>query len=254
MFFVLSKLLLFIISPLVWIIFFFFWALFSKKPKRKKRLYRLSFFMLIFFSNRVITDLAIGMWERPFYHQALRMEFDVAIVLGGASSFNSATAQIEWREASDRVLYPLQLYKQGRVKKILISGGSGKIEHSESREADFLQKYLVSVGVSAEDILVEKESRNTYENAVFSKLLLDSLGISNNRLLLVTSALHMRRSEAIYRKAGMNFTIFPVDFLWIPSLYYADQYFVPDPLALHHWNLLVKEVVGYFVYKIRGYA
>lgn len=254
MFFVLSKIFLFLISPLVWILIFFVWGMMTRKTKRKKRLLWLSFFMLLFFTNRLVTDQFIHWWERPFDAKVLTKNYDVAIVLGGTSSFNQKTNQIEWRESADRLLYPLQLYQQKKIKKILITGGSGRISNSIAREADYLQKYLVSLGVPQEDILVEKESRNTYENGLYSRHLLDSLGLSKSRLLLVTSAVHMRRSEAIFAKAGFNFDKLSVDFLWIPSIYYLDQYIVPDPLAMHHWNLMIKEIVGFVVYKIRGYA
>ncbi len=253
MFFILSKLLSFVLTPLMWILFFMLWVLFTKKTQRKKRLMWLMLLLFLFFSNRWIADSAMGKLELPFSSSNFEKKYDIAIVLGGLSSYNFETKHIEWREASDRLLFPLEMYRQGRVGKFLISGGSGSFAHPENREAVYLRQFLLNLGIPKSDILMEKKSRNTHENAVFSKELLDSLSLASKSLLLVTSASHMRRARACFRKVGLNFDVLPVDFVSEPSIYYFDQYFVPDAEAFEIWRMLLKEMIGCAVYRIKGF-
>jgi uncharacterized SAM-binding protein YcdF (DUF218 family) len=206
----------------------------------------------VLLTNRSIADFAMLSWEWKYNVSAENKNYDVAIVLGGLSSFDQN--RIEWHDGADRLLYPLEMYKMGNVKKLLLSGGSGRIFDQEDKESLHLQKYLIHIGVSPEDILLDTSSRNTYENALYSKQVLDSAGLSNARLLLVTSAFHMPRSKACYDKIGLKTTAFPVDFNTQSSVYYLDQYIIPDPLALQTWSVLVREIFGYIAYKVKGYA
>ena len=254
MFFILSKLLSFALVPLFWIGALLLWSIFSKNEKKKRKLLIISVVALLFFSNRIIADRVMELWELPFSEKNYHKNYDVAIVLGGLSSYSPVSKHIEWREGSDRLQYPLEMYGQKKVKKILISGGSGSLAAPDKREALFLKQFLLDVGVRSQDIIIEKNSRNTHENAVFSKQILDSLGLSDTKILLVTSSYHMRRARACFKKEDLNFDILPVDFTAGTSIYYADQYIIPDGEALKIWNTLLKELVGYMVYSIKGFV
>lgn len=175
---------------------------------------------------------------------------DVAIVLGGA-----VTGQAPGRpfpdlgDAADRVLYAAQLYKAGKVRSVLVSGGALPWLSDGEPEADTIRGLLVSWGVAPGAIILERQSRNTAENARDVKALWGSLGFSS--ALLVTSAAHMPRALAAFRKAGLPVEPFPVDIRAAPEpLDLLD--FLPDARGLTMTSDAVKEIIGCAAYWLRG--
>jgi uncharacterized SAM-binding protein YcdF (DUF218 family) len=112
---------------------------------------------------------------------------------------------------------------------------------------------MIVMGVPDSVIQVENRTRNTYESAVEVKKLLSKSAYQDKDCLLVTSAFHMRRSLACYRKAGLNPTPFSTDFFSHPRDFYPDTLIVPQLDALQLWHKLVKEWTGMLAYKIAGY-
>lgn len=95
-----------------------------------------------------------------------------------------------------RLRHAFNLYQKGYAKKILLSGGTNLWEETG---IDLMEKYLVKLGVSQEDILSEKESESTVENALFSKKVLEKRGLKS--AIVVTSPPHTRRVSVIFKKA-----------------------------------------------------
>jgi uncharacterized SAM-binding protein YcdF (DUF218 family) len=137
--------------------------------------------------------------------------YDCAIVLGGMAEFDENNNRLSMRRGGDRIWQAINLYHLGKVDKILISGNNGYILDDGLDEANQFKEVLIQNEIPAEDILVEVKSKNTYENAVESKKILDKHDEIES-VLLVTSALHMRRSKACFEKAGYeNFETFTTD-------------------------------------------
>jgi len=253
MFFILSKLFSFLFSPLSWVLIFLLAGLFVKRTDLKRRLLITGIAMLIFFSNPLIRQLAFGVWEPPFTKEENLKTFEVAVILGGAMRYyNSETDRPVYGPSVERLMQVVNLYFKGKVRKILISGGSGLLTLQEPKEAPVLMKEMVNMGVKPEDILLESKSRNTYENAVFTSSMLREMNFKGE-LLLITSAYHMPRSLACFHKAGINAVPFPVDsyagrITWTPG-----RLIIPDSENLTNWDMLIHEWVGCMVYKIRGY-
>src|SRR5262249_13615944 len=107
-------------------------------------------------------------------------------------------------------------------------------------------------GVPPEAILLEDRSLNTHENAVFSFQILTARQV--RRILLVTSAMHMPRAVAAFRKAGFEVVPTPADFRtgWVPLNTPADAW--PSADWLLSSELAIKEWIGLLVYKVRGWA
>ncbi|MBK8567502.1 MAG: YdcF family protein [Saprospiraceae bacterium] len=145
-----------------------------------------------------------------------------------------------------------QLYKTGKVKKLLLTGGSGDILQKNPSEGEEMRKFLLDIGVPESDIIVEGGSRNTWENAVFSKQMLDEKH-PNERYLLITSAWHMRRSIGCFEKAGVAFTPFSVDFLSERDRWAPENCLVPDRIGFYLWEMMIKEWVGCIMYRLKGY-
>ena len=192
-------------------------------------------------------------WERAPVPLKELEDYDVAIVLTGITrAYKSPHDRVYIEKGADRVLHTLQLYKTGKIKKIVISGGSGLlINKNKDVESENLKKIFLLGGVNEADLFLEDKSRNTHENAVFTAQLLKEK-FPGQKYLLVTSAFHMRRAEACFRKEKVSFDIYPADFYTDdPDFYYKD--IIPSPRALVLWEILTREVSGFVVYKLAGY-
>ncbi len=255
MFFLLSKLLLFIVSPLVWIIGLLLYYAFSKNELRKRKAFRAALIILIFFSNSFILDEFMRMWEIPATpnSEIKGKEYAAGIVLGGFSSYDPTLERIQFNQGTDRLMQAIDLYHKGIIKKIIVTGGSGSILHAEEKEAIPVKEFLRGTGISTGDIIIESESRNTRENAVNTKKLLEKDSIQGN-FLLITSAFHMRRAKGCFKRAGIEADRYSTDRYSGPRKFEFDHLLIPSVEALQAWSALIHEVVGAMVYKIVGYS
>ncbi len=254
MFFILSKALLFILSPFFWLVVFIVIAFFSNNLKWKKRAKWVSLFILIFFSNSVIFSEFCSIWEIPGTRISQVKKHDVAIVLGGMFEYNNDLNRLSIRRQGDRLVQAVNLYKSRKVEKILISGDSGYISDRGLHEAKQVKELLILWGIPKNDIITEEKSINTHENAVETVKVLQKSYPHYNSFILVTSGIHMKRSLACFKKAGIKCTPFSTDLYSNQSgNYFWDQYLVPNMDNFRLWNKLNKEIVGYIVYKTMGY-
>lgn len=254
MFFILSKTLGYLIRPLVIIGVLLLVAWFSKKSGRRKTLLVSALFLLFFFSNEFIANEVMNSWEiKATPYAEMERSYTYGILLcGAAKSEVGPDDRVYIGTAADRVNHSLQLYKLGKIQKILISGGSGRLIDIGEREADELASLLELMGVPKEDLLIENNSRNTHESALEVARLLDSRTRPSD-CLLITSASHMRRSLATFSRAGWPCTPFAVDFHGHVRKYTFDVLFIPKVEAVIWWQTLLKEWTGYFAYWIAGY-
>jgi uncharacterized SAM-binding protein YcdF (DUF218 family) len=129
---------------------------------------------------------------------------DVIVVLGGGTEpavYPRTTVEING--AGDRVLYAAQLLKEGKAPNILLSGGDIEwMDEGSTTPAEDMATILTQMDVPESALWLETESKNTYENAVDAKKILDEKEI--NKILLVTSAMHMPRAVAVFEKQGFE--------------------------------------------------
>ena len=253
MFFILSKIFVFLITPLVWIITLLLIAIFSKNEKRKKRSLRWGVGILLFFSNTFIFDEFIRAWEIPAAKYQDLKSYNAGIVLGGMVKYDQSLDRLQFYRGADRLFQAIELYKRGYIKKIIFTGGSGSILHPEDKEGAYVKRYLLTLGIPEEDFYIENESQNTRENAVFTKQLIDKEKISGP-FLLITSAFHMRRSLGCFHKTGMVVDPYSTDRYAGPRKFEFDHVFIPNISALNDWHNLIHEVIGFITYKMSGYA
>ncbi len=225
-----------------------------KNQRWKKRLFWTAFGLLLFFSNDFIATECMRAWEIKTKAYKDMKPHAMGIVLTGATvPFLKPDDRVYFSRGADRVTHTVQLYKLGLLQKILISGGSGKLMDADEPEANKFQKVMVLMGVPEEDILLENETRNTYESAGKVKPMLDSLHFKPEDCLLITSAFHMRRSLACYRKAGLTIDSFSTDFYAHPRTFFPDTFLIPRIESMVIWSKLIKEWLGFAAYKIAGY-
>lgn len=252
MFFILSKLFYFLLIPFNWILILLICIYFTKSASRKRKLIILTIVITTLFSNPWLYKIATKAWQREYKPLLKNESYDVGILLTGMIQFDTQD-QGFFGSASDRFIQTATLYHSGKIKKILVTGGSGSLLHSAPSEAAFLKQIFLKNGIPEADIITETESRNTYENGIFSKRIIDSLQLKMP-CLLITSTLHMRRSEAVFTKAGIGFRSYPVDFKVIDDYFAVDDRIIPDAKLLKDWSHLIKEIIGLWVYQLTGKA
>lgn len=193
-------------------------------------------------------------WEvPPTPIQEVASDYDVAIVLTGITTTEKPPLdRVYFNKGADRIMHAIQLYKLKKVKKILITGGSGSLLGSDIKEADELKKILLLCEVPEDDILIENQSRNTRENAAFSSVVLKEK-FPKGKYLLITSAFHLPRAEACFRKEGIEAHTFSTDFYTYPTRFTPDKLILPSEAAMVKWNILIREILGITAYKILGY-
>jgi uncharacterized SAM-binding protein YcdF (DUF218 family) len=134
------------------------------------------------------------------------------IMLGGGveNEVMSGRGGVEFNAAADRYTETLRLALAHPEAKILVSGGDGSFSGRYEGEAGASARFFTAFGVPPERLIRENASRNTWENTLNTKELLEQDGLKD--CLLVTSAFHMPRSLALFAKAGITVTPWPVDY------------------------------------------
>jgi uncharacterized SAM-binding protein YcdF (DUF218 family) len=252
-FFFLSKVLAIFIRPLTWIIASLAYSLFTKNIKRKKIFLIVPLVLVAFLSNRYISNRVMLWWEVPPVPMDQVGIYDVGVVFSGVTKGSKAPYdRVYFEDGADRVTHTLQLYKDGKLRHIIVSGGLGFQQRSSSIAAERLRSFLVMAGVPDSVITVEPNAINTYENAVNSAEILRR-DFPNQKYLLITSAFHMKRSAMCLAKQGIEFDQFPAGYLTDRPTMDFDDIFIPRAESITKWESLIKEWVGIVAYRMSGY-
>jgi uncharacterized SAM-binding protein YcdF (DUF218 family) len=248
MFFILSKILDFLLQPICWIFILLGFAYFSRFSKR---FIAMSIAMLLLFSNGWFVNQCYLAYESP--QTNLNKPYQWCIILGGGMM--RAGNGYRTGETADRFIQPLLLYKQGKVKRLLITGGNVNIKGLKidaTKESKKVKEVLIAMGVNEKDIFLEENARNTHENAVNTKKMLQPY--LRERMVLVTSAMHMPRAKACYTKEGFLIDEFPADIKKKDTYSGILDRIIPEERNLTKFAELIREIAGYVIYKIVGFA
>lgn len=173
------------------------------------------------------------------------------IILGGSQDPDASMnlGQPVLNEAAERLVVGLELARRHQESRVLISGGSGALLGEEFTEAQAGAALLESLGLDPARILIEERSRNTHENAVYSREIAQPQ--PGETWLLVTSAFHMPRSVGVFRQAGFEAIPYPVDFRTIgrdgPLPGFST---ISD--GLRRFDVAAREFVGLVAYRLTG--
>jgi uncharacterized SAM-binding protein YcdF (DUF218 family) len=253
MIFALSKLAFWIFMPISWMLGLLLWAFFCKKDKRKKRILLAAIVLLTLLSNPYLSRKALHKYEYPITSADALVTRPLAVVLTGVTmQVKSDDNRVFFSKGADRVSHAVYLYKTKKIQKILVSGGSGALIPNKEMpsEAETLKKAMMQMGVPEKDILVEVKSRNTYENALFSKPIIKQMSLGKPPIL-ITSAFHLPRALGCFKKVGVKVDALGVDY------YATDKNFsvvdlVPSEQSFASWGLLIHELIGRLSYKVMG--
>jgi uncharacterized SAM-binding protein YcdF (DUF218 family) len=243
MYFILSKVLILFIYPINWILLLLLIAGYTNRAKLRKRVFITAISLFLFFSSPLILGYVAVAWNVYTGPLPKQVHYSCAIVLGGfAGGIKDNDSIGHFNAAADRFIQALKLKLTGKVSYILISGGNGTINPGSFSEAVWVGQTLKEFNIADTSILIERKSRNTIENAKFSKIILERQHLQPP-YLLVTSTWHMRRSAMIFKKEGVDITPYPCDIR--TGINNTLTGLVPNVETIITWNIYIKEMLGY---------
>jgi uncharacterized SAM-binding protein YcdF (DUF218 family) len=180
-----------------------------------------------------------------------RGEPDGIIVLGGPldADLSAAHGVPVIAGAADRIIGAVTLAHRYPKARLVYTGGSPNLLHNDAKEADYATALFQGLGIPKSRLTMERQSRNTRENAEFSKQIV--MPKPGERWILVTSAYHMPRSMGLFRKAGFPVEAYPVDFR-VGMKEDLFKYYVTANDGLQLVDTGVREWLGLIAYRMTG--
>ncbi len=223
--------------------------LLHRAPRLRRWLVIVTVLELWILGTGVVSNLLLYPLESR-YRRPERLEPPAAIVVLTGMTDNSRKAPVtEFTEGADRFIEGVRLAYQYPRARLLISGGSSEISDTAYREAVFLGLRAQELGVPSSRLLIDREARNTRENAVYTDRMLRAAGV-HGEVLLVTSAMHMPRAMGCFKKVGRAVVPWPVDYQ--RSGWWGTAW-LPKPWSLGKSDQALHEYVGLLFYKLAGY-
>lgn len=254
MFFYLSKIFWFFIQPLNLTIFLLLAGLIAAMIGRRRLAATgsvLAFLVLALSAWTSLGAMMLNPLEQRFARPPLPEKVDGIVVLGGGLEgvINLARGGYELNAGGDRMVETAILARRFPTAKVIVSGGTGELFLEGEGDADTAPRLLGALGVSPDRLILENRSRNTYENAVFTKALMTPK--PGETWLLVTSAFHMPRAKALFDKAGFATLPWPVDYR--TSGREGVGLFRDNPAdSLQATTVAIREWIGLFAYWLSG--
>ncbi|MPY68517.1 MAG: YdcF family protein [Alphaproteobacteria bacterium] len=214
--FVLSKIYLFVTNPGFWLMLLLAGGvalLWTRWQWAGRRILTAVVLFIVAIAVVPVGGMMIAVLEERFPPvRGLDGAVDGIVVLGGTvNQFVSAFwGQPALSDGAERLTETVALARRHPSARIVFTGGSGAVLDQEMKETEVARLFFRQMGLDPERILFESESRNTYENAVYTRALIKPA--PGERWLLVTSAAHMPRSVGAFRAAGWALTPYPVDY------------------------------------------
>lgn len=176
---------------------------------------------------------------------------DGIILLGGFEDgwVSSGRGGLGINEAGERLTEGLRLALRHPQAKVVFTGGVGGLLSRNQEATEPIAKFLIDAGVASDRIVLESRSRNTYENAVYTRDLVKPR--AGERWYLVTSAFHMPRAMGLFRKAGFDVVAYPVDYR-TRGPEDLTRFFERIPQGLLRLDLGANEWLGLLAYRALG--
>lgn len=213
--FVISKIIWALLAPdsLLFLLLLGAWLWHRRRPALSRSLLGLGLLFIAALALLPLTHWCAAPLEHRFAAPQTLARVDGIIVLGGALELENTVTlqQPALNAAAERMTAFAALARQYPQARLVFTGGSGLVRNTTYTEADVARALFESLGVDQARMIYENASRNTWENALYSKKLVDPK--PGETWLLVTSAWHMPRSVGCFRKAGWEVVPYPVDYI-----------------------------------------
>ena len=222
--------------------------------KKVKFIYSALIFLIIF-SNGLFTDILWRLLEHPWKRldYSLVAPSDGIVVLSGGRHLPPGNTKIiEWYDP-DRFLAGIDLYKANKSNRLIFTGGINPINSDLPPEGDIYIKEAVSMGLPEKNLYTTYPVNNTLQEAkAIKKLLNNEIPLKQKKIILVTSAFHMKRAKKVFESEGISVQPYPVDFKstnsfisslrnplkWMPNSYYLNQI-----------SIAIREFIGRIIYR-----
>jgi len=217
----------------------------------------LGMLVLLVFSMPLVSDFLMRSVEVGTGRMALNRvgKADAIVVLSGMIVTVEGAPLGEWGDAVDRFDGGIELFKAGKAPLLLFTRGQVPWQPDAVPEGELLAKRALLLGVPQSAILLTGKVGNTAEEAVAARV---ALGIAKKgapkRILLVTSAYHLRRALYLFERAGFDVTPFPVDYHANETCGLTALRFLPNAEALAESERALREVIGLLFYRVRSFA
>lgn len=201
-------------------------------------------------STALFADFLMASLENDFRPKAMSVlpKADAIVVLGGATRGDTHwSSMADLNSAADRLTHAVSLYKAKKAPLVLLSGGSTT---GSRPEAEQLRDYLVLMGLPERALLMERQSLDTQQNARYSAVVLQAKKVQ--KILLVTSAYHMRRAVPLYERQGFEVIPAPTDYQRLVGKPLVPRW-LPTVDDLWRSTAAIKEYVGFLYYRAQGW-
>ena len=219
--------------------------------KNKKKLISVAIGLLYIISTPIFSNNFFKLVEGSEYRKPISAidSADAIVVLSGMLEINEVgdSTYIEWGDP-DRFFGGIALFKAGKAKKLVFTGGKMPWDKVKKTEGEVLKEYAISNGIPSENILVTKDVENTAEEAVAVKELISP----SKRIILITSAFHMYRAQRIFEKQGFEVIPYKVDFKVSVDNQVTLIDFLPSAINLESMEIGIREIIGRIYYIIKG--
>lgn len=262
LFFLLSKLLPQLVFPLTLACALVLASLFVSRRARLGRALAVCALILLWAASCTPVSRGIGRsLEWQYLPQTDYPKADAIVLLGGTMrAVQFPRQRPSLGDSADRILEAALLFEQGKAPRIHIAAGRLDWRGTLGPEAPDVAAVLEELGVPASALILDEESRNTHENAVIARRMLEPLGVK--RILLVTSALHMPRAVGLFRHEGFDVIAAPAD---IRAVAWSERaglvpddlrevlvQSIPDAETLAYTTGALREWLGIAFYRSRG--
>jgi len=249
LFFFLSKLLDLLLGPLTWVLVLGALAVpwTRRRARRWKRARGFAIASLAIAFSFSLEPVSTGIQysmahDTPSTYRA-DVTYDAIILLGGLTDedVTRETGQPAYNDNVERVVMTHRLLREGKARFVVPSGGM--------REAILMGEQLRDWGVEADRIVLEDQARNTRENAVFSAAIAKKRGWK--KVLVVTSAFHMKRSAECFNAVDLDFDTYAVDYRATKR---PHTWLQPRAHSFAVSSSMLRELFGRFIYRLQGYS
>jgi uncharacterized SAM-binding protein YcdF (DUF218 family) len=259
-FFFFSKLLDVFLSPYTWGLVLFAlavpWRRRSIRRWRRRRAFGIAAFAVLYVCSLEHVDNALVYRLEHATTSTYRedVRYDVVVLLGGMTDerLTAENGRIGYNGNVERVIVTHELLRDGKARFAIVSGAAVNPMLAEYGEARVLAGQLRGWGIAEDRIIVEDKAMNTRDNAVYAAEIVRARGFE--KVLVVTSAMHMKRAVECFDAVGLRVDTLLVDHHALRALPFGPSSLIPRAGSLSGTTASLRELFGRLVYRVAGFA
>ncbi len=187
-------------------------------------------------------------WKRTNEKDAPTADAIIVLSGGGRPKSPGKNNIYEWGDV-DRYFAGISLYQNKKAPKIFFTGGTTPYSIKSKDEGTLYKEHAISLGIPSNSILTTNKVFNTAQEAIEIRRNLNKIN-SSSKILLVTSAFHMKRAKKLFERQGFLVLPFPVDFNTPMTSRWQNPYqWTPNAESLYRSSIALRELIGRAIYR-----